>query len=66
MGGSFSPVLHLPLIDIGDLLLVIALVFSVLILLFEALERRRENRREEILLEAIAREYAAYRQLGHF
>lgn len=58
--------LHLPLLDIGDLLLAIALVFSALILIFETLERRREKRNEEILLEAIAREYAAYRQLGHF
>jgi hypothetical protein len=52
--------------DIGDLLLTIALLFGALIVIFETLERRRENRNEHLLLDEIAREYAAYRRLGHF
>lgn len=52
--------------DIGDLLLIITLVFGGLIVIFETLERRRESRDEHLLLDEIAREYAAYRRLGHF
>lgn len=52
--------------DFGDLLLTIALLFGALIVIFETLERRRENRIENLLLEEIAREYADYRRLGHF
>lgn len=52
--------------DIGDLLLIITLVFGALIIIFETLERRRESRREDLLLDDIAREYAAYRRLGQF
>jgi hypothetical protein len=57
--------MHLPL-DFGDLVLSIALLFGALIFIFETLERRRESRNEHLLLEEIAREYAAYRELGHF
>lgn len=52
--------------DIGDLLLTIALLFGGLIVVFETLERRRESRDENLMLDEIAREYAAYRRLGHF
>ena len=60
-----GPVMHM-LLDFGDLLLTVALLFGALIVIFETLERRRESRDEDILLEQIAREYAAYRRLGHF
>ena len=66
MDAKLGSVMHLPLLDIGDLLLAIALVFGALIVIFETLERRRESRHELLMLEEIAREYAAYRQLGHF
>jgi hypothetical protein len=52
--------------DFGDLLLCIALLFGVLIAVFETLERRREHRNEHLLLDEIAREYADYQQLGWF
>jgi hypothetical protein len=52
--------------DIGDLLLAITLAFSGLIIIFETLERRRESRDRDLLLEEIAREYAHYTRLGHF
>jgi hypothetical protein len=52
--------------DIGDLLVIIALLFTGLIVLFETLERRREGLREQRLLDAIEREYQAFRQLGEF
>ena len=50
--------------DIGDLLFLLTALFSSLIVLFEALERRREARRERRLLDEIDREYRAFRQLG--
>lgn len=50
--------------DIGDLLFLLTVVFSSLIILFEALERRREARREQLLLDEIEREYRVFRQLG--
>jgi hypothetical protein len=56
----------MPLPDIGNLLLAIALTFGALIVIFETLERRRESRDEHLLLDEIAREYAHYRRLGHF
>jgi len=46
--------------------LTIALLFGALIVVFETLERRRESRQELVLLEEIAREYAACRRLGQF
>ena len=52
--------------DLGDLLLIVAVLFAGLILLFETLERRRESRQELLYLEEIAREYALYRSLGRF
>ncbi|MGH9693588.1 MAG: hypothetical protein ACRD5Z_05575 [Bryobacteraceae bacterium] len=50
--------------DIGDLLFLLTMLFTSLILLFEALERRREARRERHLLDEIDREYRAFRQFG--
>ena len=50
--------------DIGNLLFLLTLFFTLLIVLFEALERRREARRERMLLDAVDREYRAFRQLG--
>lgn len=50
--------------DIGDLLLLITVLFTALILLFETLERRREGRREQLILDAIEQEYHAFRRLG--
>ncbi len=58
--------MSLTLPDIGDLLVVIALLFTGLIVLFETLERRREGLREQRTLEAIEREYRALRRLGQF
>jgi len=52
--------------DIGDLLVIVAVFFSALIVLFETLERRREGRREQRLLDAIEQEYNAFRHLGQF
>jgi hypothetical protein len=54
----------LSLPDIGDLLVIIAVFFTAFIVLFETLERRREGLREQCLLDAIEREYNAFRRLG--
>jgi hypothetical protein len=51
-------------VDLGDLLLGVALIFSSLIVCFEFLERRRESRRERRVLEAIDAEYQAYYRMG--
>jgi hypothetical protein len=56
--------MQLSLPDIGDLLVIIALLFSALIVLFETLERRREGLREQRTLDAIEQEYKAFRRLG--
>jgi hypothetical protein len=50
--------------DLGDLLFGIAIVFAVLIGIFECVERRRESRREQRVLDAIEREYQAYCRAG--
>ena len=54
----------LTLPDLGDLLLGIAVGFAVLIVAFEWAERRRESKREQILLDAIDSEYRAYLRMG--
>lgn len=54
----------LEFLDLGDLLLVVALFFATMIVIFEFAERRRESRREQRLLEAIEREYEQYFQIG--
>jgi hypothetical protein len=46
--------------DIGDLLVLITLVSTVLILLFETLASRREGQREKRMLDAIEEEYRAF------
>ncbi|MBV8552536.1 MAG: hypothetical protein JOY54_14645 [Acidobacteriaceae bacterium] len=53
---------HLP--DLGNLLFGIALGFAVLIVGFEFAERRRESRRERLLLDSIEREYQALLRMG--
>jgi hypothetical protein len=50
--------------DIGNLLFLLTVFFTLLIVLFEALERRREARRERMILDEIDREYRAFRKLG--
>jgi hypothetical protein len=55
----------LGLLDLGDLLLVIALFFATMIVIFEFAERRRESRREQLLLDAIEREYEQYFEIRH-
>ena len=50
--------------DIGNLLFLLTVFFTLLIVLFEALERRREARRERMILDEIDREYRAFRRLG--
>jgi hypothetical protein len=47
-------------LDLGDMLVVIALFFATMIVIFECAERRREGRRERRLLDAIEREYELY------
>jgi protein-S-isoprenylcysteine O-methyltransferase Ste14 len=54
----------LEFINLGNLLLGVALLFSGLIVIFECLERRRESRRERRLLAAIDAEYQAYLRMG--
>jgi len=58
--------MRISLPDIGDLLVLITVSFTVLILLFETLERRREGRREQRILDAIEQEYHLFRRLGQF
>lgn len=50
-------------LDLGDLLVVIALFFATMIVIFECAERRREVRRERRVLDAIEREYEAHFQI---
>ena len=56
--------MSLALPDIGDLLFLLVILFSSLIVLFETLERRREARRQQLMLDEIEREYRAFRRLG--
>ncbi len=56
--------LSLKFLDLGNLLLGVALLFGSLIIVFESIERRRESRRERSLLEAIEAEYRAYYRMG--
>jgi hypothetical protein len=50
--------------DIGNLLFLLTVFFTLLIVLFEALERRREARRERLILDVFDREFRAFRKLG--
>ncbi|HEY7208732.1 MAG TPA: hypothetical protein VH477_00555 [Bryobacteraceae bacterium] len=54
----------LEFVDLGALLLAVALVLTALILAFESVERRRESRRERNLLAAIDAEYRLYCRMG--
>lgn len=54
--------MHLP--DLGNLLLGIAVTFAVLIVGFEWAERRRESKRERLLLDDIEREYELFLRTG--
>ncbi|HEX4170539.1 MAG TPA: hypothetical protein VHZ55_34175 [Bryobacteraceae bacterium] len=54
----------LSVLDLGDLLLGVALLFASLIVIFELAERRRESRRERFLLDQIEAEYQLYSRLG--
>lgn len=54
--------MHLP--DLGNLLLGIAVMFGVLIVGFEFAERRRESKRERLLLDAIEQEYELFLRTG--
>jgi protein-S-isoprenylcysteine O-methyltransferase Ste14 len=56
--------LSLKFLDLGNLLLGVALLFGTLIIVFEWIERRRESRRERTLLDAIEAEYRAYYRMG--
>lgn len=47
-------------LDLGDLLVLIAVFFATMIVIFECAERRRETRRERRILEAIEQEYELY------
>lgn len=50
--------------DFGDLLFFLTVLFSSLIVLFEILERRREGKRQQRILDDIEQEYEAFRRLG--
>jgi hypothetical protein len=56
--------MSLEFLDLGNLLLAVAVLFTTLILVFELLERRRENRRQRTMLEAIEAEYQLYCRMG--
>jgi len=56
--------MRLEFLDLGNLLLGVALLFGTLIVVFESFERRRENRRQRTLLNAIDAEYKAYYRMG--
>lgn len=50
--------------DIGDLLVLITLVSTALILLFETLASRRDGQREQRMLDAIEEEYRSFFGFG--
>jgi hypothetical protein len=56
--------LKIDLPDFGDLLFFLTVLFSSLIVLFEILERRREGKRQQRILDDIEQEYEAFRRLG--
>lgn len=51
-------------VQLGNLVFGIAVLFALLIVLFECMERRRESSRERRLLDSIEREYELYRRAG--
>ncbi|HMF76066.1 MAG TPA: hypothetical protein VK604_10425 [Bryobacteraceae bacterium] len=52
--------------DFGDLVFSIAVVFGLLIVVFETLERRREGRQEQLVLQAIDQEFRDFTKFGRF
>ena len=51
-------------LGLGNLLLAMAVLFALLIVFFECLERRREGKRQRRVLDEIQREYEVYFRLG--
>ena len=51
-------------LGLGSLLLEIAVLFAVLIVVFEWRERQRDGKRERRLLDEIEREYELYCRMG--
>jgi hypothetical protein len=51
-------------LGLGNLLLEMAVSFTLLILIFEWIEVQRESKREQRLLDEIEREYEAYCRMG--
>jgi hypothetical protein len=51
-------------LGLGSLLLEIAVLFAVLIVVFEWRERQRDGKRERRLLDEIEREYEVYCRMG--
>ncbi|MGI8961676.1 MAG: hypothetical protein ACR2IV_18325 [Bryobacteraceae bacterium] len=51
-------------LGLGNLLLEMTVLFSLLIVIFEYRERQREGKRERRLLDEIEREYEVYCRLG--
>ena len=51
-------------LGLGNLLLAMAVFFTVLIVVFECLERRREGQRERRVLDEIEREYEVFCRMG--
>ena len=49
---------------LGNLVFGSVVLFSLLIVIFEWIERRKEGRRERRLLDEIQREYDLYRRAG--
>jgi hypothetical protein len=51
-------------LGLGNMLLALAVFFSLLIVIFECVERRREGERQRRMLDDIEREYEAYCRMG--
>jgi protein-S-isoprenylcysteine O-methyltransferase Ste14 len=51
-------------LGLGNLLLEIAVLFAMVIVVFEWRERLRDGKRERRLLDEIEREYEAYCRMG--
>lgn len=54
----------LEFVNLGNLLLGVAVLLGTLIVVFELVERKRESRRERTLLAAIEAEYQVYCRMG--
>ena len=60
----FVPQMPTEVSRLGDLVFGSVILFSLLIVVFEWVERRRESQRERRILDAIEREYELYRRAG--